>query len=67
MTNLKRGFLAGFIAKAVWLMAGAGLFGMMAPLMTLMQHIILGAVLGRVYGTLVTGPRWRADAPVPAC
>ena len=35
-------------------MAGAGLFGMnmgvMAPVMTLMLHVIFGAVLGLVYG-----------------
>ena len=35
-------------------MAGAGLFGtnlgMMAPIMTLVLHIIFGAVLGGVYG-----------------
>jgi hypothetical protein len=35
-------------------MAGAGLFGMnmgvMAPMMTLVLHLIFGAVLGWVYG-----------------
>ena len=35
-------------------MAGAGLFGMslgiMAPLMTLMLHLIFGLVLGWIYG-----------------
>jgi len=35
-------------------MAGAGLFGMsmgvMAPVMTLVLHLIFGAVLGWVYG-----------------
>lgn len=39
---------------AVMPMAGAGLFGlnfgMMAPIMTLMLHVIFGAVLGGVYG-----------------
>jgi len=39
-------------------MAGAGLFGMnlgvMAPMMTLMLHIIFGAVLGVVYHTRAT-------------
>jgi len=39
---------------AVMPMAGAGLFGlkmgMMAPVMTLMLHIVFGAVLGVVYG-----------------
>lgn len=38
-------------------MAGAGLFaldlGLMAPVMTLMLHLIFGAVLGAVYGRLV--------------
>lgn len=37
-------------------MAGAGMFGMqmgiMAPIMTLMMHIVFGAVLGGVYGTM---------------
>lgn len=40
-------------------MAGAGLFGMqfgiMGPVMTLMLHLIFGAVLGWVYGRLVHG------------
>ncbi len=39
---------------AVMPMAGAGLFGMnfgmMAPVMTLVLHIIFGAILGGVYG-----------------
>lgn len=39
---------------AIMPMAGAGLFGMnfgmMAPAMTLMLHVIFGAVLGGVYG-----------------
>jgi hypothetical protein len=38
-------------------MAGAGLFGMtfgiMAPIMTLLLHIVFGAVLGGVYGMLL--------------
>ena len=41
---------------AVMPMAGAGLFGlglgMAAPVMTLMLHIVFGAVLGGVYGAL---------------
>lgn len=41
---------------AVMPMAGAGLFGMnlgiMAPMMTLILHIIFGAVLGKVYASL---------------
>ena len=39
-------------------MAGAGLFGMhmglMAPMMTLVLHLIFGAVLGLVYGNRTT-------------
>ena len=39
-------------------MAGMGLFGMklgmMAPVMTLMMHLVWGAVLGYVYGKLST-------------
>ena len=54
------------IATAGWLimmvalmpMVGAGLFGMslgpMAPLMTLVLHLIFGAVLGLAYGRLRT-------------
>lgn len=41
---------------AVMPMAGAGLFGMnlgmVAPVMTLMLHVIFGAVLGSTYGAL---------------
>ena len=46
----------GWLAMMVMLMpmAGAGLFGMnmgvMAPMMTLVLHLIFGAVLGWVYG-----------------
>lgn len=40
-------------------MAGAGLFGLslgvMAPAMTLVMHIVFGAVLGWVYGFLLRG------------
>lgn len=40
-------------------MAGAGFFGLSlgigAPLMTLMMHLIYGALLGGVYGSLVHG------------
>jgi hypothetical protein len=55
------GVLIGFVGWLVMMvmlmpMAGAGLFGMalgmMAPLMTLMLHLIFGAVLGGVYGRL---------------
>ena len=48
--------LGGWLVMMVMLMpmAGAGLFcmkfGMMAPLMTLMLHILFGAVLGWYYG-----------------
>ncbi|WP_028731141.1 DUF6789 family protein [Pandoraea sp. E26] len=42
-------------------MAGAGLFGlklgMMAPVMTLMMHLIWGAVLGYTYGRLSASVR----------
>jgi uncharacterized membrane protein YagU involved in acid resistance len=61
-------FLRGVIFGAVaWLMmmvvvmpmAGAGLFGlalgMMAPIATLMLHVIFGLVLGGVYGALAGG------------
>jgi len=38
-------------------MAGAGFFGMqlgiMAPVLTLVMHIVFGAVLGGVYGMLL--------------
>ncbi|MEP7206940.1 MAG: DUF6789 family protein [Casimicrobiaceae bacterium] len=66
-----RGIVLGI---AAWLMmmvvvmpmAGAGLFGMsmgiVAPVMTLMLHVVYGWVLGAVYGTLVR----RSGAPTPA-
>jgi len=44
-------------------MAGKGLFGMqlgiMAPVMTMMLHVIFGAVLGAVYGKLLRQDRDR--------
>lgn len=47
-------------------MAGAGFFGMglgmMAPVMTLMLHVIFGGVLGGTYGAL----RGHSRHPVPA-
>ncbi len=49
--------VAAWLAMMILIMpmAGAGLFGMnfgiMAPMMTLVLHIIFGAVLGGVYGT----------------
>lgn len=51
-------------------MAGAGLFGLqlgiMAPVMTLMLHLVFGAVLGGVYGALApTGEEQRGDTGEP--
>lgn len=60
--NVKRGIaiaVVGWLVMMVILMpmAGAGFFGMkmgiMAPMMTLVLHIIFGAVLGWVYGRLI--------------
>jgi hypothetical protein len=60
-SRVVHGVLIGFVGWLVMMimlmpMAGAGLFGMalgmMAPLMTLMLHLIFGAVLGGVYGRL---------------
>jgi hypothetical protein len=57
----QKGILFGIAAWlgmmiAVMPMAGAGLFGMafglMAPMMTLLLHVIFGAVLGAVYQAL---------------
>ena len=51
----------GWLAMMLMLMpmAGAGLFGMtmglMAPMMTLVLHLIFGAVLGWTYGRQVEG------------
>jgi hypothetical protein len=65
-SNVARGM---FIAIGGWLvmmvvmmpMAGAGLFGMnmgiMAPVMTLVLHLIFGAVLGGVFGAMVQRER----------
>ena len=56
-----RGIVFGIAAwlmmmVAIMPMAGAGLFGMqlgiLAPMMTLMLHIVFGAVLGWVFGAL---------------
>ncbi|WP_418317103.1 DUF6789 family protein [Piscinibacter sakaiensis] len=53
----------GWLVMMVVLMplAGAGLFalslGLMAPLMTLMLHLIFGAVLGWAFGRLVSDAR----------
>lgn len=52
--------VVGWLLMMVMLMpmAGAGLFGMnmglMAPMMTLVLHLVFGAVLGWVYGKLVS-------------
>ena len=60
-TDLTKGISFGVAAWAMMMlvimpMAGAGFFGlkmgMMAPVMTLMLHVIYGAVLGYVYGKL---------------
>jgi hypothetical protein len=60
-SRVLHGVLIGFVGWLVMMvmlmpMAGAGLFGMalgmMAPLLTLMLHLIFGAVLGGVYGRL---------------
>jgi len=62
-TDLTKGIGFGIAAWALMMlmvmpMAGAGFFGlkmgMMAPVMTLMLHVIYGAVLGFVYGRLGT-------------
>jgi len=55
------GILAwGLMMVMVMPMAGAGFFGlslgMMAPVMTLMLHLIYGAVLGGIYGKLAGHP-----------
>ncbi len=60
--NVSRGVVisvVGWLVMMVMLMptVGAGFFGMkmgiMAPMMTLVLHIIFGAVLGWVYGRLI--------------
>ncbi len=60
-SNLSKGINFGIAAWVLMMvvvmpMAGAGLFGlnmgMMAPAMTLMLHVIYGAVLGLVFGRL---------------
>ena len=60
-SHLTRGINFGIAAWVMMMlvimpMAGAGLFGLnmgvMAPAMTLMLHVIFGAVLGFVYGKL---------------
>ena len=60
-SSIARGVLIGFAGWLVMMvmlmpMAGAGLFGMalgmMAPMMTLVLHLIFGAVLGWTFGRL---------------
>ncbi len=60
--NVWRGIVMAMVGWLVMMvvlmpMAGAGFFGMkigiMAPMMTLVLHIIFGAVLGWVYGRLI--------------
>lgn len=60
-SNLSKGISFGVAAWILMMvvvmpMAGAGLFGlkmgMMAPTMTLMLHVVYGAVLGFVFGKL---------------
>jgi len=63
-SNIIKGMLFGVLAWVLMMvmvmpMAGAGLFGlnmgMMAPIMTLILHLIYGAVLGGTYGKLTGG------------
>ncbi len=58
------GVIIGFVGWLLMMvmvmpMAGAGMFGMkmglMAPMMTLVLHLIFGAVLGWTYGKLIAG------------
>ena len=65
------GVLIGFVGWLVMMvmlmpMAGAGLFGMamgmMAPLMTLMLHLVFGAALGWTYARLLRDDRHPATA-----
>ena len=59
---------AGWLVMMIMLMpmAGAGLFGMalgiMAPMMTLVLHLIFGAVLGWTFGRLAPAVRVSAHA-----
>ncbi len=60
-----RGMVIGFFGWLLMMvmvmpMAGAGVFamamGLMAPMMTLVLHLIFGAVLGWSYGRLMSAP-----------
>lgn len=60
-SGVARGMIIGFVGWLIMMimlmpMAGAGMFGMslgiMAPMMTLVLHLIFGAVLGWTYGRL---------------
>lgn len=62
-TQLKKGIVLGIVAWFMMMigpmpMGGAGLFGLnigpMAPVMTLILHVIFGVVLGTVYSKLIT-------------
>lgn len=68
---IAQGLLLSFIGWLIMMvalmpMAGAGLFGMnigiMAPMMTLMLHLIFGAVLGWTYGRLLMSQASTASA-----
>lgn len=54
MTNTTRGIGAGLLATMLlsMIMVAKGMMGKMAPVMTLMLHVIYGAVPGFVYGKL---------------
>ncbi|MCH7981976.1 MAG: hypothetical protein IID59_10770 [Proteobacteria bacterium] len=54
MTNTTRGIGAGLLATMVlsMIMVAKVMMGLIAPVMTLMLHVIYGAVLGFVYGKL---------------
>jgi len=70
-THIAHGVIIGAIGWLVMMvglmpMAGAGLFGMklgvMAPMMTLVLHLIFGAVLGWVYSRSLQFPNDRSRA-----
>ena len=58
--------LVGWLIMMIMMMpmAGAGLFGMklgiMAPMMTLVLHLIVGATLGWIYGRSIPSPMPRS-------